>query len=97
MRQPLVPGMTAPLVDIGMPAYLRPHFIAEAIESVLAQTHTDWRLFVSENGRGGGDVEAVVRRYADDARITSRRPAATSARSRTGRARCRPAARPTSR
>ena len=52
-----------------MPAYRRPEFIGEAIESVLAQTYKNWRLVVSENGPGGGEVEAVVRRYTDDARI----------------------------
>ena len=43
VRQPLEPRVSVP-VDIGMPAYKRPQFIAEAIESVLAQTHSDWRL-----------------------------------------------------
>jgi glycosyltransferase involved in cell wall biosynthesis len=52
-----------------MPAYRRPEFIGEAIESVLAQTHTNWRLLVSENGPGGGDVEAAVRRYTTDPRV----------------------------
>jgi glycosyltransferase involved in cell wall biosynthesis len=52
-----------------MPAYRRPQFIGEAIESVLAQTYTNWRLVVSENGPGGGDVEAVARQYEDDPRI----------------------------
>jgi glycosyltransferase involved in cell wall biosynthesis len=61
--------MIQPRVDIGMPAYRRPHFIAEAIESVLAQKYTNWRLFVSENGPGGGDVEAAVRPYLSDPRI----------------------------
>jgi glycosyltransferase involved in cell wall biosynthesis len=62
--------MSTPTVDIGLPAYKRPHFIAEAIESVLAQTHTNWRLFISENGPGGGEVEAAVRPFLDDPRIT---------------------------
>jgi glycosyltransferase involved in cell wall biosynthesis len=52
-----------------MPAYRRPQFIGEAIESVLAQTHANWRLVVSENGPGGGDVEAAVRAYTDDPRV----------------------------
>ena len=60
---------TGPRVDVGMPAYRRPQFIGEAIESVLAQTYTNWRLVVSENGPGGGEVEAVVRRYTSDPRI----------------------------
>jgi glycosyltransferase involved in cell wall biosynthesis len=52
-----------------MPAFRRPQFIGEAIESVLSQTHTNWRLVVSENGPGGGEVEAAVRPYTDDRRI----------------------------
>jgi glycosyltransferase involved in cell wall biosynthesis len=55
-----------------MPAYKRPHFIAEAIESLLAQTHADWRLHISENGPGGGGVEAAVRPYLHDPRIDFR-------------------------
>ena len=61
--------LSGPPVDIGMPAYLRPHFISEAIESVLAQTYTKWRLVVSENGPGGSEVEAVVRQYTSDPRV----------------------------
>ena len=58
-----------PTVDIGMPAYRRPEFIPAAIESVLAQTHTAWRLTVSENGPGGGAVEAAVQAHTGDPRI----------------------------
>jgi len=58
-----------PAVDVGMPAYRRADLIGGAIESVLAQTHTNWRLVVSENGQGGGEVEAAVRAYTDDPRI----------------------------
>src|SRR5919109_469577 len=57
------------MVDVGMPAYRRPEFIAGAIESVRAQTYTAWRLVVSENGPGGGAVEAAVRAFTDDPRI----------------------------
>lgn len=56
-------------VDIGMPAFERPHFIGEALESALAQSHTNWTLTVSENGPGGGAVEAEVRKYTGDPRI----------------------------
>ena len=37
---------------------------------MLAQTHTNWRLHVSENGPGGGEVEAAVRPYLSDPRIS---------------------------
>jgi GT2 family glycosyltransferase len=57
------------MVNVGMPAYRRPELIPGAIESVLAQTHTAWRLVVSENGPGGGAVEAAVRAYTGDPRI----------------------------
>ncbi len=52
-----------------MPAYRRPELIPQAIESVLAQTHTNWRLVVSENGPGGGEVEEAVRPFTDDPRV----------------------------
>ncbi len=63
------PTQSEPAVDVGMPAYCRPQFIGQAIASVLAQTHTNWRLVVSENGPGGGEVEAAVREFTDDPRV----------------------------
>jgi glycosyltransferase involved in cell wall biosynthesis len=59
-----------PAVDIGMPAYRRPELIGAAIESVLAQSYSNWRLVVSENGPGGGEVEEAVRPYTADPRIS---------------------------
>ena len=64
-----IPLSNGPVVDVGMPAYRRPEFISEAIGSVLAQTYPNWRLVVSENGPGGGEVEAVVQPYTGDPRI----------------------------
>jgi glycosyltransferase involved in cell wall biosynthesis len=66
-----VPHLTTdqPAVDVGLPAYCRPQYIAQTIESVCAQTYTNWRLVVSENGPGGGEVEAAVRPYTGDPRI----------------------------
>jgi glycosyltransferase involved in cell wall biosynthesis len=58
-----------PCVDLGMPAYRRTEFIGEAIESVLTQTYSNWRLVVSENGPGGGELEAAVAPYTSDPRI----------------------------
>jgi glycosyltransferase involved in cell wall biosynthesis len=53
-----------------MPAYRRPHLIVDSIESVLAQSYDNWRLLVSENGPGGGEVEAAVRPFTEDPRIS---------------------------
>jgi glycosyltransferase involved in cell wall biosynthesis len=57
-------------VDIGMPAYRRPELIGGAIESVLRQSYSNWRLLVSENGPGGGAVEDAVRPYTADQRVS---------------------------
>ena len=56
-------------VDVGIPTRERPELVREAIDSVVAQDLTDWRLVVSENGRGGGETEAAVAPYLADSRI----------------------------
>jgi glycosyltransferase involved in cell wall biosynthesis len=58
-----------PVVDVGIPSYGRPRYIIETIESVLAQTFTPWRLTISDDGPGGGDVAAAIAPYLDDPRI----------------------------
>jgi GT2 family glycosyltransferase len=58
-----------PAVDVGLPAYRRPELIRDSIESVLAQTHSNWSLVISENGPGGGEVEQAVRPFTRHPRI----------------------------
>ena len=60
------------VVDVGIPAYRRPAYIVEAIESVLAQTFEAWTLTVSEDGGGSDGVRDAVRPYLDDPRVTYR-------------------------
>jgi glycosyltransferase involved in cell wall biosynthesis len=57
------------LVDIGIPTFGEPRFLVEAIEDVLAQTLTGWRLTISENGPGSAAVSAAVTPFLDDPRI----------------------------
>jgi glycosyltransferase involved in cell wall biosynthesis len=57
------------LVDVGIPTYGRPAYLAEAIESVLAQTLESWQVTVSENGPGSAEVAAIVEPYLADPRI----------------------------
>jgi hypothetical protein len=57
-------------VDVGIPTRGEPRYLAQAIDSVLAQTFTDWRLVISENGPGGGAVEELVQPYLADERIS---------------------------
>lgn len=57
------------LVDVGIPAFGRPHLLRQAIESVLAQTLSSIRITVSDNSPGGGEVQRVVESYLTDPRV----------------------------
>jgi glycosyltransferase involved in cell wall biosynthesis len=57
-------------VDVCIPAHGRPRYLVEAIESVFAQTLTSWRMVVSEDGEGGGEIEKIVRPYLSDPRVS---------------------------
>jgi len=56
-----------PLVTISMPAFNSERYIAEAIESVLAQTYTNFELIIVDDGSTDGTRE-IINRY-QDARI----------------------------
>lgn len=58
------------LVDIGIPTRGRPRYLVEALETVLAQTETRWRVTISENDVGDAAVAAALAPYLEDARIT---------------------------
>ena len=61
--------MNSPKVSIGMPVYNGELFIREALDSLLAQTFTDFELIISDNCSTDG-TEAICREYADkDSRI----------------------------
>jgi hypothetical protein len=57
-----------PAVSVVMTAYNRAGLIAASIESVLAQTFTDFELVVVDD-RSTDDTVAVVQRYAGDPRV----------------------------
>jgi glycosyltransferase involved in cell wall biosynthesis len=54
-------------IDIIMPAYNAALWIGEAIASVRAQTHTDWRLQIIDDG--STDATAAIAAWFADARI----------------------------
>lgn len=57
------------LVSIVMPNYNGEKFLAETIESVLAQTYPDWELLITDDCSADGSV-ALIREYAEkDGRI----------------------------
>ena len=59
---------TTPTVSVLMTAYNREHYIAEAIESVLTQTYTDFELVIVDDGSKDNTVE-VASRYLQDPRV----------------------------
>jgi glycosyltransferase involved in cell wall biosynthesis len=50
----------SPLVSVLMPAYNAEQFIAEAIDSILAQTYTNWELIVINDGSTDRSREIVA-------------------------------------
>lgn len=61
--------MTQPRVTVLMTAYNREPFIAAAIESVLAQTMSDFELVIVDDRSSDATLE-VARRYQRDPRVT---------------------------
>lgn len=58
-----------PLVSVIMPAYNAENYIKEAIDSVLAQTISDWELLVIDD-RSGDHTKEIVLSFAEkDSRI----------------------------
>jgi glycosyltransferase involved in cell wall biosynthesis len=64
-----------PVVTIGLPVYNGAKYIEQALDSILAQTYTDFELLISDNASTDA-TEAICRRYAEtDSRIIySRNP-----------------------
>lgn len=65
----MTPADGRTLVDVGIPTYGEPKFLAMAIESVLDQTFPAWTLTISENGPGSTAVAAAVEPYLADPRV----------------------------
>ncbi len=58
-----------PLVSVIMPAYNSASFIKDAIQSVQAQTHTNWELFVIDDASTDPTAEVVLKLSKNDRRI----------------------------
>ena len=61
--------MTKPLVVLAMTAFNREEFISEAIESVLAQTFSDWILNIVDDGSTDSTFSIIVSYVHQDDRI----------------------------
>jgi len=62
--------MNTPLVSIGLPVYNEAQFIQQTLNSILAQTYTNFELIISDNA-STDDTFAICQMYAErDKRIT---------------------------
>lgn len=52
--------MTQPLVSIIIPTYNRAHLIGETLDSVMAQTYTNWECIVVDDGSTDNTAELLV-------------------------------------
>lgn len=67
---PTNPNRPAPRVSIGLPVYNGERYLAEAIDSLLAQTYDDFELIISDNASTDA-TEAICRGYCErDSRVT---------------------------
>lgn len=58
-----------PLVSIIMPCYNAERYIAQSIESVMAQTYQNWELLITDDGSTDRSVEIVSEYCKKDGRI----------------------------
>ena len=58
-----------PLVSIGMPVFNGENYIAEALDSILAQTYSDFELIISDNASTDRTQEICLAYAARDQRI----------------------------
>ena len=56
------------MVSIVMPSYNTARYIGNSIESVLAQTYTDWELIIVDDC-STDDTDEVIKKYLEDPRI----------------------------
>ncbi len=62
-------GVKRPLISFLTTAYKTEPYVAETIESVLAQTRDDWELIIVDNGNSD-EMATIVSGYISDPRIT---------------------------
>lgn len=62
--------MSVPTVDVILCTYNRAHLIERAIESVLAQAYTEWRLYVIDDGSSDETSQHIARLRVREPRIS---------------------------
>lgn len=60
--------MTTPIVSIVIPSYNRAHYIAETLDSILAQSFTNWECIIIDDG-SNDHTEDILKPYLKDNRF----------------------------
>jgi glycosyltransferase involved in cell wall biosynthesis len=58
-----------PLVSIIIPTYNRAHLIGETLDSILAQSYTNWECIVVDDGSADDTLEVIQKYIAKDSRF----------------------------
>lgn len=74
-RVPSASSPGAPLVDIAIAVFKRADYVACAIQSVIEQSYSNWKLTVSEDGGQTKPVVRAIEPYLGDERIRYVTPA----------------------
>jgi glycosyltransferase involved in cell wall biosynthesis len=64
VRESAAPKPEPPLVSVVIPCYKQAHFLAEAVESVVTQTFTDWEIVIVNDGSPDDTSEVAKRLIA---------------------------------
>ncbi len=64
-----VPQMANNLVTVIIPTYNRAYCVGRAIESVRAQTHSNWELLLVDDGSTDNTADLIAANYGSDSRI----------------------------
>ena len=68
-------SLTTPQITVGMPVYNEEAFVGAAIESLLAQTFTDFRLIIADNCSTDGTAQICEEYARRDGRVSFHRHA----------------------
>ena len=59
----------SPLISIIIPTYNRAHIIGETLDSIIAQTYTNWECIVVDDGSSDNTAEVMAKYIVKDSRF----------------------------